>query len=220
MRAYDGIIFDFDGTLVDTEPLYYKANYEAFKLYGHYIDEKEYYHYWSLLGTGTKGEIDRYGLTSIDVDTVKSIARNNYRRLAETHDISFFPYAKALLTALPEKGFRIVIASNTDRDLITSILSRSGIPKSTVAIIGGDDYRPKPAPDIFIAAHLQLEIRKDRCLILEDTDKGVQAARAAGIPFAVVHSPLYPDYHPYDAVGKFPDLLTFYRFLTGDLSIP
>ncbi len=220
MRAYDGIIFDFDGTLVDTEPLYYKANYDAFRLYGHHIDEREYYYYWSLLGTGTKGEIERYGLTSIDVDAVKSIARKNYRRLVQTHDIPFFSYGKALLTALPAKGFRIIIASNTARDLIASILTQSGFSDSSITILGGDQYKPKPAPDIFLAAQQQLGICKNRCLILEDTDKGVKAARAAEIPFAVVHSPLYPDYHPDDAVQKFPDLLTFYRFLTGEDSIP
>lgn len=213
-HSYKGIIFDFDGTLADTEPLYYKANYDAFKLFGHHIDEHEYYHYWSLLGQGLQGEIDRYGLDSIDTGTVKSIAVDNYRRIVQSHPVLLFPHAKDLLTMLPAKGFRLVIASNTSQDLINRILTRSGIQTTTVHVVGGDTFKPKPAPDIFLAALHLLGVDRDRCLILEDTDKGVRAARAAGIPFAVVHSRLYPEYNPGDAVGKFPDLLAFYRFLT------
>jgi HAD superfamily hydrolase (TIGR01509 family) len=216
LHSYKGVIFDFDGTLVDTEPLYYKANYDALKLFGHHINENEYYHYWSLLGQGLQGEIERYGLDSVDVSSVRSIAVDNYHRLVQSRPIPLFPHAQDVLTWLPAKGFRIAIASNTERDLINKILTLSGIHITDVTVVGGDTFKPKPAPDIFLAALHHLGVDRDRCLILEDTDKGVRAARAAGIPFAIVHSRLYPEYNPVDAVGKFPDLLAFYRFLTEE----
>ncbi len=214
-RRYCGVIFDFDGTLADTEPLYYRANRDAFKQFGHLINEDEYYHCWSLMGYGSKGEIERYSLHHIDPDKVKTLARDNYRRLVQEETPPLMPYAKEILTNLCQTGFKVVIASNTRRDLISHILRNTEFNDSRVHIIGGDMYAPKPAPDIFLAAVDYLGIDKRQCLILEDTDKGVRAARAAGIDFAVIHSPLYADFHPDDAIGKFSSLKSFYAFLTG-----
>lgn len=217
--AFKGIILDFDGTLVDTEPLYFRANREAFAHFGHTIDENEYYHYWSLMGSGIRGEIERYGLGEIDIEQLKSISRNCYKLLIESEPIALFPYARELLIALPKAGFQVLIASNTPQDLIQRILARAGFQAPPVPILGGDSFRSKPAPDIFLAAVDQTGLDKSHCLILEDTDKGVRAARAAGIPFAIIHSSLYPEYHPDDAVAKFPDLNEFFKFVTkGSLS--
>lgn len=215
LKRYKGIIFDFDGTLVDSEPLYFRANQAAFQHYGHRIDEQEYYHHWSLLGAGIQGEINRHSLEGIDIDCVRAESRCIYRQLIESESAPLFPYAKEILTQLPALGFKTVIASNTSKDLILTILSRAGFPEPPVPIIGGDGLRPKPAPDIFVAACKQLQLAERHCLVLEDTDKGVRAARAAGVPFAVIRSAHYPDYSPVDAVGKFENLKSFFDFLAN-----
>lgn len=211
--TYQGIILDFDGTLADSEPLYYQANRRAFLEFGHAIDETEYYHHWSLLGEGSAGEIERHGLTAVDGDGVRSLSRKFYREQVNTCTVPLFPGAREVLTQLPANGFQTVIASNTDRVIIEKILEQNGFREIPVPVIGGDGLAPKPAPDIFLRAQSALKLPKSNCLILEDTDKGVRAARRAGIPFAVIHSRLYPDYSPGDAVAKFPDLHAFLTFL-------
>ncbi|HPQ40041.1 MAG TPA: HAD family phosphatase [bacterium] len=213
--TYQGIILDFDGTLADSEPLYYEANRRAFLEFGHDIDEMEYYHHWSLLGEGSAGEIRRHGLTSVNPRRVRELSRRFYRELVARKPVPLLPGARELLVRLPASGLRPVIASNTDRALIESILDGNGLTGLPVPIIGGDGLPPKPAPDIFLRARAFLDLPEDRCIILEDTDKGVRAARAAGIPFAVIHSPLYPEYAPGDAIAKFPDLYAFTDFLLG-----
>lgn len=216
--VYKGIILDFDGTLVDSEPFYFRANRDAFAVFGHTISEQEYYHHWSLMGFGIAGEIGRYKLEGIDRDLVRTLSRENYRRIVETEPIPLLPYARELLSRLPAIGFPAIIASNTPLDIIRCILKRAGFTYDPVPIIGGEGLRPKPEPDIFNAAVDRMGLEKKRCLVLEDTDKGVRAARAAGIPFAVVHCPLYPMFHPEDAVAKFDNLESFFRFLTNPIS--
>ena len=216
--TFKGIILDFDGTLVDSEPFYFRANRDAFAAFGHKLNEQEYYHYWSLMGAGVHGEIKRHGLKGIDTDRLRTIGRKNYHHIVETEAIPLLPGARELLIDLPALGFHVIIASNTSEGLIRCILSRAGFQTDSVPIVGGDVFRPKPDPDLFLAAAQQTGLDKSQCLILEDTDKGVRAARAARIPFAVIHSPLYPDYFPEDAIAKFTDLNSFYRFLRDGIT--
>ncbi|MBN1297239.1 HAD family phosphatase [bacterium] len=210
-----GLILDFDGTLADSEPAYYQANRNAFRAFGHEIDEAEYYIHWSLHGEGAAGEIARYGLDIGDVCAVQTLSRKIYQEIVKKDGIRLLPFARELLERIPLIGCRTVIASNTSRDLIETILHDNGVNPIPVAIIGGDGIRPKPDPDIFIRAREHLALPASECLILEDTDKGVRAARASGIPFAVIHYRHYPDFHPPDAVAKFRDLLDFFSFITG-----
>ena len=210
---FKGIILDFDGTLADSEPFYFRANRDAFRLFNHEIDPAEYYRHWSLLGEGSQGEVERHGLGNIVIEQVRKMSRRNYRKMVETETINLFPGAVEVLTRLPDIGFNVVIASNTARDLILRILQNAGFTNIPVPIIGGDGLNPKPAPDIFLRALDVLKMNPDECLILEDTDKGVRAARAAGVPFGVIHSSLYPYFTPDDAVAKFVDLQAFIDFL-------
>lgn len=211
-----GIILDFDGTLADSEPTYYRANRDAFRLYGHEIDAAEYYHHWSLLGEGSIGEVERHGLVGIDLEQVRKVSRQNYLNLVQTEGIRLFDGVKLLLEDLAAHGYSVVIASNTRKDIILHILTDAGYTTIPVPVIGGDGLSPKPAPDIFLKACDFLQLEPQQCMVLEDTDKGVRAARSAGIPFGVIHSPLYPDFNPSDAVQKFQTLQAFYDFLTGD----
>jgi len=71
LSTLNGILLDFDGTLVDSEPIHFKANAHAFKEAGHQIDESEYYLHWSLMGAGAAGEIQRYGLKGLDAEKLK-----------------------------------------------------------------------------------------------------------------------------------------------------
>jgi beta-phosphoglucomutase-like phosphatase (HAD superfamily) len=56
------IIFDFDGVLADSEKYHFITYSEVFARYGHTIDETEYYKYWTSLGLGARGEIERHNL--------------------------------------------------------------------------------------------------------------------------------------------------------------
>ncbi len=193
-RDVQGILLDFDGTLVDSEPLYYQANREAFRLYGHDILEEEYYYHWSLLGESAQGEVHRYQLTGVDLNRVKKVANDNFRQLIDEHPIPLLPGARSILIELPKRGYPTVIASNTPADHIQRILSRVGLTDIPVPIIGTEPgLRPKPFPDIFLKAVNWLGVKPAECLVIEDTVKGLRAAKSAGIPCIIVRYSRYPE---------------------------
>lgn len=194
-----GVLLDFDGTLVDSEPIHFKANSRVFLEEGHVIDEEEYYRHWSLLGEGPVGEIARHGLKLTDIDDLRSRSRTIFMELLESEPVRLLPGAREVLEQLPGKGYQTVIASNTPEDLIHRMLSRAGIDSCPVPVIGArPGLRGKPHPDIFLAALDTLGLERTQCVIVEDTVKGLKSALAAEIPCLMVK---YSHYPPFDTTG-------------------
>ncbi|MBN1356584.1 HAD family phosphatase [bacterium] len=189
-----GILLDFDGTLVHSEPYYFRAFSEVFMRFGHRIDEREYYIHWSLKGEGCRGEIDRYALKNIDADQARRKGLEIFERISRTERIPLLPGARELLEILPERGYRLTIASNSSRQVIRNILDLNGLSDLAIPIPDIDaGMKGKPYPDIFLKALEQLGLPADRCVVIEDTLKGLASGHAAGIAVVIVRSALYPD---------------------------
>jgi len=185
------ILFDFDGVLADSEPLFHATYVEVFARHGHHIPAAEYWEYWTSRGDGAAGQIRRHALTGIDPATVDAAQQALYRPLAEQGRVPLFDGAAKLLRRLldhRERGSRsTAIASNSARELVETILRQGGAPLPP--IVGSAGRRLKPAPDIFLAAAQQLGVAPERALVVEDADKGIRAARAAGMPVVLVRRP-------------------------------
>lgn len=196
MQILDSACFliDFDGTLVDSEPIHLKANSEAFASFGHRMDPSEYYRHWSLLGEGPAGEISRHQLHHIDEKTVRALGKDIFARLIHTEPIPLLPGARELINFLVLHTKRAVIASNTPPEFIRIMMDRAGLLDCPLPIIGGrDGLRGKPHPDIFLEAIRFMSETPEICIAIEDTLKGLKAAQTAGVACIVVPSPRYPD---------------------------
>jgi beta-phosphoglucomutase len=192
------LVFDFDGVLCDSEPFWRDTYNEALRPYGVEIPTDEYFEYWSSKGEGLEGQIRRHDLRGLDVPAIEAAQRRAYRTAADAEKIPLFPETPALLRRLMAPGGRpLVIASNTDRAVVEHLLRAGGAPVPPV--IGGDGLRPKPAPDIFQKAAATLGLPPAAALVIEDTEKGIRAARAGGHPVLLVRNPynrrlrLHPD---------------------------
>jgi len=110
----EGLIFDFDGLLADSERFHFMTYDEVFRRYGHSLDPQEYNKYWTSLGHGVKGEIDRHGL---DLDPV-AIRREKmpiFSRYCEDGSIRLFDEAREMISVFSQMGKRLAIASGTPR---------------------------------------------------------------------------------------------------------
>ena len=179
------LIFDFDGVLADSEPMHRLAYNRALEPYGHQVEERAYWRYWTSMGEGIRGEIRRAGLRDVDPVAVTTEKRSIYEGLCRSGAVPLYPGAVELVEAIIRcERWRVVIASNTDAELVRAVLTAGGcmVPD----IVGGDDLPPKPSPDIFLRACAVMETEPASSLVFEDAWKGVQAARSAAIPVALV----------------------------------
>ncbi len=182
------VIFDFDGVLVDSERFHFETYSAVFRKYGHVIDETEYYKYWTSLGLGPKGEVERYHL-AVDPQRIRDEKRPIFSEYCRNGTIRFFPEAHELVERLAAAGKTLTIASGTVRSDIEAVLRNEGLSDAFAAIAGSDMVSaPKPAPDIFLHALEMVNARPEDALVFEDAEKGVGSAIAANIPVIVVRT--------------------------------
>ncbi|MCK5115258.1 MAG: HAD family phosphatase [Candidatus Aegiribacteria sp.] len=181
-------LFDFDGVLANSEPLFRRSWNIALQPWSHEISPEDYWKYWSSLGEGLAGEIRRYGLGSIDVPLARERQKNIYEGFVNDGMVPLFPQSARLLEMLSVDRiacrWRFCIASNTPCKLIQKILISGGAP--VPMIVGGDNLEKKPSPDIFLRASSLLDVEPSSALVFEDSQKGVTAAERGGFTSVLV----------------------------------
>ncbi|MDH3215476.1 MAG: HAD family phosphatase [Candidatus Krumholzibacteria bacterium] len=188
LRPAKGLILDFDGLLADSEKYHFLAYREVFERYGHKVDETEYYKYWTSLGHGAKGEIQRHNL-ALDPLAIRSEKMPIFTRYCEDGSISLYPDAKELLGVLSASGKTLAIASGSFTHDIRAILRNEGVGDLFATILGSDIVPAiKPAPDIFLRTMETLALTAAECVVFEDAEKGMYAAIEAGIPVIIVRT--------------------------------
>lgn len=105
----------------------------------------------------------------------------------QRHGVPVKPGLRPLLDGLRDRGIPSVLATSTARATALAYLEQAGVTKLFSAMVFGPEVaRPKPAPDIFLAAAAVVHAAPGRCLVLEDSPNGLRAARAAGCRAIVV----------------------------------
>ncbi len=191
LEQSEGIIFDFDGLLADSEPYHYLAYNEVFERYGHSLDEDEYWVEWTSKGKGIAGEIERHNL-SLNVDPIdlRKQKFEVYSRYCQSGDIQLFPEAVRVVKLLKAK-FPTAIASGSWRHDIRAILKNAKVEHLFDIILGKDSApREKPHPDIFLKAAETLQCPASKCIVIEDALKGLDASKAAGMSCFIIRNPL------------------------------
>jgi HAD superfamily hydrolase (TIGR01509 family) len=181
------VIFDFDGVLVDSERFHYMSYNAVFQKYGHTIDETAYYKYWTSLGLGPKGEIERHRL-SIDPDAIRREKRPIFSEYCRNGTIRFFPEARELVDLLWKAKKTLAIASGTMRSDIEAVLECEGLRDRFASLVGSDTAALKPDPESFLHVLRDVGAKPDKAVVIEDAEKGVGAAIAAKIPVIVVRT--------------------------------
>jgi beta-phosphoglucomutase family hydrolase len=174
-----GLIFDCDGTLVDSMRIHYSAWKEAMEAVNIKISEERFY---GLAGVPTLTIIQTLA-TEQNVSCDLQAAAENKERLYLAKIESIEPIHSVIEIVHRERGRRkLAVASGGYPDVIQKSLAAVGLQNMFDAIVGaGDVKHGKPAPDIFLMAADRLNLKPEQCLVYEDSGLGIEAASAAGM---------------------------------------
>lgn len=176
------MVFDCDGTLVDSEPLHNRADVDVLARYGISLDPVA--HQKRATGIGRSAMlrvIEREHGIRLPPDAEQEI-EEELHRLVEL-ELKAIPSVSSVLTALADDGARMAVASNSPRAYIEQALRRCAIREFFFDRIASSDLvqQLKPAPDLYLLAAKFLEAPPEVCVAVEDSFVGVLAAHAAGM---------------------------------------
>ncbi|WP_256862490.1 HAD family phosphatase [Microbispora sp. GKU 823] len=183
------VLFDMDGTLVDTEDLWWDACVEVAD------------------GLGSPlGEADREALFGLSVEdaalhitaaldttgapgarAVEALLTDAFTDRLE-NGVTTLPGAVALLEALCTAGIPAGLVSASPRPVVDLVLETVGEHRFRLSVAAGDSVRNKPAPDPYLAAAARLGVDPAACVAVEDSPTGVASARSAGCAVIMVGS--------------------------------
>jgi HAD superfamily hydrolase (TIGR01509 family) len=186
------VIFDLDGLLADTEPLWtesarrllarrgltYDAAIKVLTMGRHPVEVMGIYkaHF------GLEGAPD--ALTAERFDLLRELYRTELRAM---------PGAVELVQALDAERVPMIVASSSPASLIQLVLERLGLRPPLERWLGSEHVQHgKPAPDLFLMAAAELGVEPRCCVVLEDSPAGLLAARAAGMRCVAVQDPASP----------------------------
>jgi pseudouridine 5'-phosphatase len=188
------VIFDLDGTLIDSEPLYTLAARAVVTRFGKTFD---FAIKRQIMGggplAGARFVVERLSLP-ISPEVYLEERETVLRELCKT--VRPLPGAEELVEVLHERDVPMAIGTSGSRALSELKLSGLTFARHFRAVVCSDDpgiQNAKPAPDIFLRAAAELGAAAERCLVFEDTPKGVQAALAAGMQVIAVPDPQMRD---------------------------
>lgn len=186
------VIFDKDGTLLDTEPIFQRGWNEIGEKWGFKDIDKLY---CKIVGRSRETIIElleeTYG-TEKDCKAYYSERMARVRELLEG-DIPIKAGAIELLGFLKEQNIKIAVATSTVMEIAEKNLKKVGMWDYVDVVVTGDMVKHgKPAPDIFIEAGKRIGAIKEECIVCEDSYNGIIAAHAAGMKPIMIPDMLPP----------------------------
>ena len=209
MKKY--ILFDHDGVLVDTEHWFFMSNKKALSELGVELDKKLY------LKNMAKGISCWELLRSMDIDEstiFETRERRNlyYQAYLKSEDIEI-PGVEGLLRELSQQYKMAIITTSKKSDFELIHADRNIVPFMEFVLVREDYVNAKPHPDPYLIGLRKLGAPKEETLVVEDSERGLQSAVAAGLDCAVVYNEFTKTHdftkatHKINALSELPSLL-------------
>jgi HAD superfamily hydrolase (TIGR01509 family) len=190
--AIRGLLFDFDGLLVDTETPSRLVWEELYREHGHELPQDR----WAtLIGTigapfDPLGHLEELVGRRLDEQALTTRRRAREYELTDLEELR--PGVEEYFAEAERLGLRTAVVSSSDDDWIERHLGRlrhlEGL--DTIVAANGDTARAKPRPDLYLEALDRLELQPHQAIAFEDSPNGVAAAKAAGLVCVAVPNPM------------------------------
>lgn len=176
------ILFDMDGVLIEAKEWHYRALNDALEPFGFAIDLDTHLSTYDGLSTRTKLKMltKTRGLPEGLHEFLNDLKQRNTMSIVHTSCRPTFRHRFAL-GSLKRDGYKLAVCSNSVRASVVTMMQRADLEQYLDLMLSNEDIpKPKPHPDIYIAAMQKLKVKPEETLILEDNDHGIEAAKASG----------------------------------------
>ncbi len=187
-RRYKAIVFDMDGVLADSEPVYYAALNAVLEPLGKHLTDEQH---TAIMGHGVdetwQALAAELGLTGPLDGLIRQYDRELCERLARLTEP--LPGVRRLVAELKRRNFPRAVASSSWPGWIEALLGGIGLAGAFDALVSATMVEhAKPAPDLYLLAAAKLSADPATCIAIEDTPTGIKAAKAAGMLAVQVRS--------------------------------
>jgi len=187
------VIWDVDGTLVDTAELHFQAWVKLAREIGKSFTRQDFAATFGRRNPEIIGLLFGTHLTAQEMDLL-AVRKEDYYKAAARQGVQLLPGVRSLLEGLHAAGFRQAIGSSAPRGNLELILDLTDTGRYFAAIVSQEDtQRGKPDPQVFLVAAHKLQVAPDHCLVMEDAVAGVQAAKTGGMKCIAV---AFAGHHP------------------------
>ena len=182
MSASRAVLWDMDGTLIDSEELHWISWRNALADEGITITREQFL---SSFGQRNDSIIPRWlgaAATPEHIERISKAKEELYRHLVRSDGISPLPGVANWIHRLHKEGWLQAIASAAPRANIDAVLEALSATHVFQGIVSADDvHRGKPDPEVFLVAASRVGVSPDKCIVVEDAAAGVEGARRAGM---------------------------------------
>lgn len=211
----EAVIFDMDGVIIDSEPFFLEAEQEVLRNHGHEVPVDFLYQFQGTTHDYMWGMVrEEFGIETGTLDLVKE-ADKIREQLIDEKGMTTIPYVFDFIDQLHSLNIPMAIASSSPRKDIEKTIESFNLSDKISYYVSGDEVEnSKPAPDIFIKAAKELNMKPENCLVFEDSSNGVKAGNAAGMNVIAYHNTDFPpgDYFVADNVITSFENLVFDEF--------
>ena len=188
------VLFDMDGTLLDTERIYRPCWIQAFEELGVSVDAEHFFASVSGMNVATiKAFCAREYGEAFPFDEIRAVRRRVLEARIEREGVPCKSGVPEIFARLQSMGIKMAVASSSGGDWVRKCLSFAGIDTSLFECImtGESVEKSKPDPDIFLKTAAALGVTPLECVVAEDSANGVRAGHAAGMKTVMI-----PDLQP------------------------
>jgi phosphoglycolate phosphatase len=213
-KRYDLLIFDWDGTLLDSAGVIVDCIQQASADLGWTVPSREAASH--IIGLGLKEAVLELFPARPETDIPLLVERYRYHYLAQDHEIPLFEGARELIRELHERGFILAVATGKARRGLARAFEHSGLEPYFQASRTADETFSKPHPAMINELLDELMVPKERAVMIGDTSHDLEMARNAGIDALAAGYGAHPpeklvSYHPVALCNTFSDLANWLR---------
>ena len=181
-EAKGGVLWDLDGTLIDSGDLHYEAWREVLAEMGRPFDRGVFAQSFGKRNDTILRELLQVGGSDEEIGRIGDDKEERYRVLVLRHGVPLLPGALHWLRRLKEEGWRQALATSAPLRNVDATLLPLGLRDHFDAVVSADEVgRGKPDPLVFLTAAERLGLPPARCIVVEDAPAGLEGARRGGM---------------------------------------